>query len=660
MALLRAADPRRRPRQTTERRRPGAANRAARRTGAEVSIEAIQPDDEFSWLFHPTTPAQQVVAILKGLQDSAPPTVADLPGAAEALGALHRGGDDEADAEQALDPEHTDAPRAGVLARLRESLTQPIDDPQATAAMISRAFDRLGMSSHRGLALNVGSAHPGSRGLVRWLSCDGEEEDLALKGPMVSTSMSERMTDDKLEDIEYGDPVLGTRLLNFGAGTLAAPDYPVIHLTCRPGVRAVSEEMALQLAQLEGVWQGDLARLDEARSMADILSLDETEALDEALESLDRDVRAWCTLRHVVFAGDPHMPIRRKHLRRFWRRAERLEDPVPETLSDTLHAHGRDGLIAGIVGALQIIVRSPADADHPLHSEAGVRCLRRVAALYRAPDGDEDHPAAIADRLFHAVHVAPQEAAEVIGLAPGVGLPTLSGGARTPWEHQVSRALHAAMGGHMGVEDDAPLRRFELRPLGRLESLSRGDLGGDCSSHTVPLRALLPHRTYYGVYEDGVQQRGYIGVFEAVADVDSGRFAPVLCLETVNVPMREFDSVQLDLLTLFEAVARQRGLEHGLVLATGRGTWNYANEQTLTWTRRFRQGRQVYLDAIDPAVHAVYEQVTDEAGVYDSTYSEQTWLAPFQPGVDVVLPENLAEARRIENLPRADEPPHSI
>lgn len=121
----------------------------------------------------------------------------------------------------------------------------------------------------------------------------------------------------------------------------------------------------------------------------------------------------------------------------------------------------------------------------------------------------------------------------------------------------------------------------------------------------------------------------------------------MLCLETVNVPIRAFDSVQLDLLCLFEAVARSRGLEPGLALATGCGTWNYANRDTLTASRRFRQGTRVRLEPMDPAIRRLYTWATGEAGHYDPLETEQTWLAPFDPAQDRVLPENLDEAARL-------------
>jgi hypothetical protein len=151
-------------------------------------------------------------------------------------------------------------------------------------------------------------------------------------------------------------------------------------------------------------------------------------------------------------------------------------------------------------------------------------------------------------------------------------------------------------------------------------------------------------------------------VYEAWARLESGERRPVLCLETINVPIRTFDAVQQDLLRIFEAIAISRGLEPGLVLITNIQTWNYQNGEILKQSRRFRQGTPVELAPADPVSWNIYRLQSDEANQYTAfpidgrkprAYGAAPFriLAPFDPQQDAVEPENLAEAQRIEALP---------
>ena len=648
LALVRSADKRRRPRAD----RIGRVRRVAAATEGVDSEPSEQGGVEpsLAWLMDPRTPAQEIVAIRKGLRAPDPPILADLPGAARALAAARPGEGGRAEPPSSPDGVDWAASDVDVISSLTAVFAQPIDDVPGAASLVDSAIGWLGTSTRRRRALRTEPAHLDWKPLVRWMSSLDGEEELALCGPLASPAVAARVCDQQLKSLAYGAPEAATALLRYGAGSLDAGDYPHIRLTCRPGVRAVSPRTARRLEVLADAWREDLERLAAATSLTQVLGAGEARALHGPLLALERDVRAWCTLRFDVLAADPGQVVRRRHLKRFWRRVEQLSRPAPVNLEEVRERFGLDALGAGIVGALQIIVRSAADRGHPLRGDAGVSLLRRTAVLFRPPTQVSEAPAALADLLFHASEVAPEEVARAIGLPEGDHLPTLGGGAKTPWENAVGKALSDALGGAMGLDGEASLQHFDLRPIDKLQALSRGDLGGDCSSSAVPLRALLPHRTYYGVFQGAEQRRGYLGVFEATARFPDGRNAPVLCLETINVPIRVLDSVQLDLLWLLESVAVQRGVEPGLVVVTGCSTWNYANAETITASRRFKRGTRVLVGPVDPAVRWVYDLATDEAGIYDPMGTHQTWLAPFDPDSDVVLAENIAEARRIRDL----------
>lgn len=251
---------------------------------------------------------------------------------------------------------------------------------------------------------------------------------------------------------------------------------------------------------------------------------------------------------------------------------------------------------------------------------------------------------------------APLELAQALGIAHEQGLPLLVGGRMTEWEHRTRHVLREAAGGVVRHENDLPLRVFTCRPLDKLAALDRGTLAGDCSSSAVPLRATSPHHTYYGIWENDTQQRGYMTVFEAWAEREEGERVPVLCLETINVPIPIFDAVQQDLLVIFEAIAHSRGLHTPLVLTLGHGTWNYQNGTVLRHSRRFRQGEVVTLLPADPVHWQIYSRASGEAYYYNSFQSYRSAetiriLAPFDPAQDMIQPENLIESERLTALP---------
>ena len=150
-------------------------------------------------------------------------------------------------------------------------------------------------------------------------------------------------------------------------------------------------------------------------------------------------------------------------------------------------------------------------------------------------------------------------------------------------------------------------------------------------------------------------------VYEAWATREDGTPEPVLCLETINVPIEIFDFAQIDLLHLFEAVAHNRGLGCRLVLITLWGTWNYANGSALRGCRVSRAGEWVALSPADPHTWAAYRSLLPyEAGQYTAFQCDYggrsidgaRLLAPTDSERDGLQPENVAEALRLRGLPQ--------
>ena len=259
-----------------------------------------------------------------------------------------------------------------------------------------------------------------------------------------------------------------------------------------------------------------------------------------------------------------------------------------------------------------------------------------------------------AEALSQVFQQRPGEVALALGLTDGEGLPRLLGGAGTTLE-QDGRRLWTAMVASSGrqVDPSAPPIHFECRPLTKAEALQRGDLGGDCSSSTVPFRCLSPHHTYYGIYREGVQQRGYITVFECWAALPDGSLTPTLCLETINAPIPELDAAQLDLVHLLEAVAHSRGLDRRLAMVTNGWAWNYLNGTALRRARVARGGDETRLLPADPWSWSVYERaMPHDAGTYTPFRSTASCrlLVPTEPARDGLQPENVAEAARLRAL----------
>ncbi len=398
------------------------------------------------------------------------------------------------------------------------------------------------------------------------------------------------------------------------------------------------------------------------------------------LAQLDRDARAYVQLRSE---RPGNTRINRKTTRRLWRRLP--EDQVPP-LSTRARQDGPDLVVEGLVHALllQLVDFQLAPATRPASDkEHTVRVLRDLALLHgfsrlpfhdrlavraRVPDSFEDdgraeqldlalsneHVRAVIEHLYTTFRQRSDELTLALGLTDGHGLPKLLGGAPTPLEQAGHRLLHKLSGSaDRQADPSSPPRWFECVPLSKHEALHRGDLGGDCSSRTVPFRCLSPHHTYYGIFEDGVQQRGYITVFEAWARQPDGSHRPSLCLETINVPIPIFDAIQLDLLHLLEAVAHSRGLAPHLAMVTDSWAWNYPNGRALRRSRPAREGSDTAVQPADPWSWSVYEQaLSDEAGTYTPFRTTATCrlLAATDVDQDALQPENAAEATRLRGL----------
>ena len=402
-------------------------------------------------------------------------------------------------------------------------------------------------------------------------------------------------------------------------------------------------------------------------------------------ERIYEGVVAYVLLTREVLASDEGFPafrIRNRHTRRFW--AENagmarpfLTDEGPFELSTRF---GLDALVEGIVHACLANLRTSwpgAAADDAETESRLVQVLRTASLAYGGPvapryllPGAQLNPNSerldesarrILDQLWLRFMSAPTEVSGRLCLPAGQGLPTLPGGQPTALELRFRRFTNklskARCGG--GREEVAEAKVFDLRPLSKHAALDRGRLGADCSSVYLPYRALSPHHTYYGVFRDGVVVRGYIGVFEAWAVADEGSRFPVLCLETVNVPIDDFDGMHEDIVVLLEGVAQSRGLFPGLVLVHGSGTWNHWNERDHLASPRFKQGTKVTLAPADPVVWHAYASHLAENEVYSpfeprpedyAPVAGHRLLAPLEDVSVRIESENRAEAARLISL----------
>ena len=396
---------------------------------------------------------------------------------------------------------------------------------------------------------------------------------------------------------------------------------------------------------------------------------------EAVLKQVMDDARAYVLLRHE---RPGRTRIARKILRRFWRRPDASEAP---SLRELGAVYGAERVIEGLVqGLLTHLVDGapPSSTARPRDKQIAVRALRQLCLAWgftepdsltcRADDGRRSLEAAdgwmdeseVRDRLRQLdgmLHQVPGEVAVALGLSDSHGLPMLLGGARTELERQMM-AVVSDLAPQLSQRADVatPGVVYELRPLPKVEAVLRGDLGGDCSTSTVPFRCMSPHHTYYGVFLDGQPQRGYLTVFEAWARQPDGAMAPSLVLETINIPISLFDSVQLDLVHLVEAIAHQRGLASRIAMVRAWWAWNYSNGRALQASRVCRGGSDTAIDPADPACWATYRDLMPyESNTYSPFVQNDPvprLLAATDPTVDGLQPENAVEAARIRALVR--------
>lgn len=467
-------------------------------------------------------------------------------------------------------------------------------------------------------------------------------------------------------------PQLLPELLLSGAGTLRRMDYPAFRLVVRPSISILPTDLLEELVELThnlifknqvlntGTIDHVLTKLFEDAESTAYRRL--PDAARRALtRTLEEHAIAYVVLKTAVFADEP-IKIRRKHLRAFAERREALEEPPPESFARLREQYGVDLAREGLCQALLCELHEPWADDAALGGalkEGMIAVARSIATTYRQdlvdPGTEVEEPAARGVRLAQFLQArlvdAPIEIAAALGLGAGQGLPRLSGGRLPGPEQRFRRVMRRLSGAVRTVSGEE--RVIECRPLSKTEAIARGKLGSDCSSTYVPFRALSPHHVYYGLFEGGVQQPGYMTVYEAWAELPDGRRAAVLCLETINVPKGSPDSALQDLVRIFEAIAAARGLHPGLVLVTGIGTWNYQSGPLLEQSRRFRRGTPVTLHPADPVTWRLYEATAYEARSYSAFHTVRAGafrlLAPFDPDLDLVQPENEEEATRLRS-----------
>ncbi|MBO86560.1 MAG: hypothetical protein CL927_14485 [Deltaproteobacteria bacterium] len=396
------------------------------------------------------------------------------------------------------------------------------------------------------------------------------------------------------------------------------------------------------------------------------------------LQQVIDDARAYMVLR-VERPGRTR--IARKTLRRFWRRPDAADVPSLHRLRERF---GADRMIEGLVQGLLVHLVDgppPASTARAVDKQQAIRTLRQLCLAWNF-----DEPSAItvpseqrqvlvdgvagrdsgwmsnrevheALRTLHrTVEGRPRELAVTLGLSDAQGLPALLGGARTSLERgcaELLSKLAPVLFNEAEADDQSVV--FELRPLTKAEAVHRGDRAGDCSSNSVPFRCMSPHHIYYGVWRDGLPQRGYLTLFEAAVLQDDDTRVPTLVLETINIPIPLFDFVQLDLVHIVEAIAHHRGLALRIAMVTEWWAWNYANKTILRKSKAARAGTSVCLQPADPWCWAVYQIVMPEEAKTYSPFQHTTTAVLLQsvdPTTDLLQPENVGEAERIRALPR--------
>ena len=555
-----------------------------------------------------------------------------------------------------VQPASTDAidRRALVLAFLRFVT----DAPRSARDAIREALPRL-HADHRPLLLALGGD------VVPFA-------EAAAGSTLVLHDLANNLVDlheQRVPEMRFADSLRET--LRAGAGTLRSLDYPSFRVVSRPSISLVRPETVAALADLASDLAHAHAIVADASAeqlLVDLLAHAGSSALAEASDALrgsiaravEQHVIAHVVLDNVLLAASPEpVRIRRKHVRRFW------SDPPHDVPRDLVELRARfdlDRIKEGLVAALIDQIHEPwieAQGARTALKEGFIHLARTVATTYahtevRRPQPDEDAGIAAArlvDHLVQQIVHAPLELAQAIGTTPQQGLPRLQGGHTTAMERRFRHLLREASSAATVVsEHEAQASIFTCRPIDKRAALDRGRLGRDCSTQSVPLRALSPHHVYYGIFEGDEQRPGYMTIFEAWAERD-GEKRKVLCLETINVPIDRFDPIQQDLLLMFDSIARSRGLDPEVVLVTGIGTWNYRNGALLETSRRFRRGRDVKLSPADPVSWKLYAMATREARYYSAFNDEgrgvHRSLAPFDAEIDRVEPENLKEAQRL-------------
>ncbi|HEU4405348.1 MAG TPA: HEAT repeat domain-containing protein [Polyangiaceae bacterium] len=475
-------------------------------------------------------------------------------------------------------------------------------------------------------------------------------------------------------------------LLAFGGGSMRSLDYPEFRVVGHVALVELGREQEQELAALAAalthqrqllseLWRGPEALL---RALApELWGALGAEAQSALVGQLRRSTVAYMGLRRVpALAG---VRLRRSHLVEYWQRpGPKPHESVTAGDVDPFADHDARAT-EGLVAALLAELHQPYADDEALQAglkELLIEAARAAATCYAwqglpyLQRGDLASAARLIDALLRCFDHAPRELAQALGLDPAQGLPRLRGGQAGALERRFRRFHREALRGRKAKGGEGVT--YVCKPLPKDQALARGELGRDCSSSSVPFRALSPHHVYYGIFDEaGRQLPGYLTVYEAWARPQGGPARPMLCLETVNEPKGLLGGVQQDLLVLFEAIAESRGLGPGLVLVSGHGTWNYSNGLELARCRRARRGEPAWLSPADPVIWRIYQRHSDEARYY-SAFGEnddgallrhdgeapgrepRVLLAPFDPAHDVVQPENLAEARRLAALPRRE------
>jgi HEAT repeat protein len=472
-------------------------------------------------------------------------------------------------------------------------------------------------------------------------------------------------------------------LLAAGGGSLRSLDYPAFRVVGHVALVELTPEQDCELrAVAEAIVRYRQIVHDPRRGAEGLLreiapglwSELAAETRAGLVERLRLSTLAYIGLRRLP--GLARARLRRSHLVEYWQRPGPRPHESAEAGGVEADEDAGARALEGLVLALLSELHQPHGDDEAKRAplkELLIEAARAAACCYAwqplPPVRRDDlaSAAGLVDALLRCFDHAPRELAQALGVDPSQGLPRLRGGQPGAVEGRFRRLYRELLRGHKA--EGGQRITYLCKPLPKEQALARGELGSDCSSSWVPLRALSPHHVYYGIFdEEGRQLPGYLTVYEAWAAAAEGPARPVLCLETINEPKGLLGGVQQDLLVIFEAVARSRGLHPGLVLITDAGTWNYTNGSQLARCRRARHGEPVWLAPADPVSWRVYQQRCEEsryysafAPLYDGTLSlpeagrtshrSMPLLAPFDPERDLVQPENLAEARRLAALP---------